>query len=209
MSFYLLLGATYAFAAAVQPGPFQAYLIASTLTHGLRRTLPAVLAPLLSDIPIIALVLLVLTQVPPSVVNALRLCGGVFLLYLAARAFAAFRHDEAPQAARSSPAVRTVVEAAIVNLLNPNPYISWSLILGPLLLQAWRAAPANAIALLVAFYATMIVSTAVILLPFAGARNLGPRVGRSMLGVSALALAAFGLYQLWAGGAALLAGFFD
>jgi hypothetical protein len=30
-----------------------------------------------------------------------------------------------------------------------------------------------------------------------------------MLGVSALALAAFGLYQLWAGCAALLAGFFD
>jgi threonine/homoserine/homoserine lactone efflux protein len=133
----------------------------------------------------------------------------VFLLYLAARAFAAFRRDEAPQAARSSPAVRTVVEAAFVNVLNPNPYISWSLILGPLLLQAWRAAPANAIALLVSFYATMIVTTAVIVLPFAGARNLGPRVGRSMLGVSALALAAFGLYQLWAGCAALLAGFFD
>jgi threonine/homoserine/homoserine lactone efflux protein len=209
MSFYLLLGATYAFAAAVQPGPFQAYLIASTLTRGLRRTLPAVLAPLLSDVPIIALVLLVLTQVPPSVVNALRLCGGVFLLYLAGRAFAAFMHDEAPQAGRSSPAVRTVIEAAFVNLLNPNPYISWSLILGPLLLEAWRANPANGIALLAAFYATMIVSTAVILLPFAGARTLGPRVGRWMLGVSALALAAFGLYQLWAGGAALLAGFFD
>ena len=209
MPAYVLLGATYAFAAAVQPGPFQAYLIASTLTRGLRRTLPAALAPLLSDVPIIALVLLVLTRVPSSVVNALRLGGGVFLLYLAARAFAAFRRDEAPQAARSSPAVRTVVEAAFVNVLNPNPYISWSLILGPLLLQAWRAAPANAIALLVSFYATMIVSTAVILLPFAGARTLGPRVGRSMLGVSALALAAFGLYQLWAGCAALLAGFFD
>jgi threonine/homoserine/homoserine lactone efflux protein len=206
---YVILGAAYAFAAAVQPGPFQAYLIASTLTRGLRRTLPAVLAPLLSDVPIIVLVLLVLTQVPPSVVNALRLGGGVFLLYLAARAFSAFRHYQAPEAAGSSPAVRTVIEAAFVNLLNPNPYISWSLILGPLLLQAWKAAPANGIALLAAFYATMVASTAVILLPFAGARTLGPRVGRWLLGVSALALTAFGLYQLWAGRAALLAVFFD
>jgi len=40
--------------------------------------------------------------------------------------------------------------------------------------------------------------------PFAGARTLGPRVGRTMLGVSALALAAFGVYQLWAGGAAVV-----
>jgi hypothetical protein len=55
----------------------------------------------------------------------------------------------------------------------------------------------------------MVVSTAVILLPFAGARTLGPRVGRWLLGVSALALTAFGLYQLWAGRAALLAVFFD
>jgi threonine/homoserine/homoserine lactone efflux protein len=209
MPAYVLLGATYAFAAAVQPGPFQAYLIASTLTRGLRRTLPAVLAPLLSDVPIIALVLLVLTQVPPSVVDALRLGGGVFLLYLAARAFSAFRHYQAPEAAGSSPAVRTVIEAAFVNLLNPSPYISWSLILGPLLLQAWQSAPANGIALLVAFYSTMIVSTAVILVPFAGARTLGPAIGRTMLGVSALALAAFGLYQLWAGGASVLAGLFD
>jgi len=58
----VLLGATCAFAAAVQPGPFQTYLISSTLTRGWRRTLPVVLAPLLSDVPVIALVLLVLTS---------------------------------------------------------------------------------------------------------------------------------------------------
>jgi threonine/homoserine/homoserine lactone efflux protein len=97
-----------------------------------------------------------------------------------------------------------VLEAAFVNLLNPNPYLSWSLILGPLLLQAWQAAPAHGIALLVSFYVTMIASTAVILLPFAGARALGPRVGRTMLGVSAAVLAAFGVYQIWAGGAAVV-----
>jgi threonine/homoserine/homoserine lactone efflux protein len=92
-----------------------------------------------------------------------------------------------------------VPKAAAVNLLNPNPYLSWSLILGPLLLRAWQEAPAHGIALLVSFYVTMISTTAVILIPFAGARALGPRVGRAMVGVSALALAAFGVYQVWAG----------
>ena len=203
MPAYVLLGATYAFAAAVQPGPFQAYLIASTLTRGWRRTLPAVLAPLLSDIPIIALVLLVLTRVPPHVVDALRLAGGVFLLYLAARAFAAYRRYASPRVGPPAHATRTVLEAVIINLLNPSPYLSWSLVLGPLLLEAWRAAPAYGIALLASFYGTMIAATAAFLLPFAGARALGPRVGRTMAGISAAALAAFGLYQLWAGASSL------
>jgi threonine/homoserine/homoserine lactone efflux protein len=204
MPAYVLLGAAYAFAAAVQPGPFQTYLISSTLTHGLRRTLPAVLAPLLSDVPIISLVLLVLTQVPPSVVSALRLAGGVFLLYLAYGAFVAFRTYEAPRTGQPAQAAQTLIKAAIVNVLNPNPYLSWSLVLGPLLLQAWRTAPAHAIALIASFYVTMIASTAAILVPFAGARAIGPRVGRTMVGISAAALAAFALYQLWAGGTALL-----
>jgi threonine/homoserine/homoserine lactone efflux protein len=203
---YVLLGATYAFAAAVQPGPFQTYLISSTLTRGWRRTLPGVFAPILSDIPIVSLVLLVLTQVPPSVVNVLRLTGGLFLLYLACRALAAYREYEPPQAGPPAHATRTVLEAAFVNLLNPNPYLSWALILGPLLLEAWRAAPAYGIALLVSFYVTMMASTAVILLPFAGARALGPRVARAMVGASALALGAFGLYQLWVGAAPVLRG---
>jgi threonine/homoserine/homoserine lactone efflux protein len=203
MPSYLLLGATYAFAAAVQPGPFQTYLISSTLIHGWRRTVPAVLAPVLSDIPIVSVVLLVLTHVPPVVVSLLRLIGGVFLLYLAAGAIEAFRRYQAPPIGRSAQTTRTVLKAAVVNLLNPNPYLSWSLVLGPLLLEAWRTAPAYGIGLLASFYATMMVSTALILIPFAGARALGPRVGRTMVGLSALALAAFGLYQVWAGGTSL------
>jgi threonine/homoserine/homoserine lactone efflux protein len=204
MPSYVLLGATYAFAAAVQPGPFQTYLISSTLTRGWKRTFPAVFAPLLSDIPIVCLVLLVLTQVPPAVVHGLRFAGGLFLLYLAAGAFAAFRVYRAPQIDGASQTAQTVLKAAAVNLLNPSPYLGWSLILGPLLLQAWREAPAYGIGMVVSFYVTMITATAVILIPFAGARALGPRVGRAMIGLSALALAAFGVYQLWAGGVALL-----
>ena len=61
---YLIIGATYAFAAAVQAGPLQAYLIFHTLANGWRRTFPALFAPIFSDIPIICLALFVLTHVP-------------------------------------------------------------------------------------------------------------------------------------------------
>jgi threonine/homoserine/homoserine lactone efflux protein len=80
---YILQGMAYGFAAATQPGPFQTYLILQALKRGWKRTLPMALAPLLSDGPIILLVLLVLTQVPLWLVRSLRVAGGFFLIYLA------------------------------------------------------------------------------------------------------------------------------
>ena len=72
MVWYLLQGLGYGGAAAAQPGPFQAYLLSQTLKNGLRSTLVAALAPLMSDGPIVLLVLLVLTQMPDWFVAALR-----------------------------------------------------------------------------------------------------------------------------------------
>jgi threonine/homoserine/homoserine lactone efflux protein len=196
---YLILGMTYAFAAAVQPGPFQTYLISQTLTNGWRRTIPAAFAPLLSDGPIIALVLLVLSRMPGWLVQVLQCAGGVFLLYLAIGAYKTWRDFDVEKTNKVQSSRQTVLKAAMVNLLNPSPYIGWSLVMGPLLLKGWREAPANGIALLIGFYTTMILVTLGIMLLFSGARNLGPRVSRALVGFSAIALACFGLYELWLG----------
>jgi threonine/homoserine/homoserine lactone efflux protein len=196
---YLIIGATYAFAAAVQPGQLQAYLISQTIANGWRRTVPAALSPILSDVPIICLVLLILTQVPPLFVHLLQVAGGLFLLYLASGALRACRRDTQALTAPPAPAHQTVLKAALVNLLNPNPYLAWALVMGPLLLEAWKQSPANGIALVGAFYLTMVFTTAAIVLLFASARSFGPRVGRMLVGLSAVALGCFGIYQLWSG----------
>jgi threonine/homoserine/homoserine lactone efflux protein len=99
-----------------------------------------------------------------------------------------------------------VFKAVIVNLLNPNPYLNWSLVMGPLLLKGWRDAPANGITLLVGFYTTMIIVTLGIMLLFSFAKNLGPRVSRILVGISSIALAFFGVYLFWVGLSALLRG---
>jgi threonine/homoserine/homoserine lactone efflux protein len=203
MQSYLLLGATFAFAAVVQPGQFQAYLLAQAIRHGWRRTLPAALAPVLSDIPVIALVLLVLTQIPPVLVHLLQLAGGGFLLYLAYGALQACRQPQPDLEQVPVRAHQTLLRAALVNLLNPNPYLAWALIMGPLLLQAWRQHPAHGVGLVIAFYTTMVLGTAGIIILFAQARALGPRIARGLVAVSAVALAGFGLFQLWSGAAAL------
>lgn len=200
----VLLGMSFAFAAAVQPGPLQAYLISQTLANGFRRTMPAAFAPILSDIPIAALVLLVLTNVPPTFVLGLQLVGGAFLLYLAYGAFQAFRRYQYTPADSSTSVRQAFFKAVLVNLLNPNAYLGWGLVMGPLVADAWRRSPLTSVAVIAAFYATMILLTILILALFGRARSVGPRLTRVLVGLSAIALAVFGFYQIWNGGSALV-----
>jgi threonine/homoserine/homoserine lactone efflux protein len=64
MLIYLIQEIGYGFAAAMQPRPFQAYIISRALSCGWRRALPMAPAPLVSHGPSIALVSLVLNQAP-------------------------------------------------------------------------------------------------------------------------------------------------
>jgi threonine/homoserine/homoserine lactone efflux protein len=196
---YLIPGITYGFAAAVTPGPLSAFLISQALNNGWRRTLPATFAPLVSDGPIALLVLLALSQVSASFIQYLRLLGGAFVLYLAFGALLAWRSFDAKKHIPVPSNPNNLLKAALVNWLNPNPYLGWSLVLGPSLLSGWRETPAHGIALVVGFYGAMIASLIAIIMLFAAARTIGPRVSRSLLGLSAIALACFGIYQLWLG----------
>lgn len=196
---YLIFGMTYAFAAAAQPGVFQTYLISQALSYGWRRALPAAFSPLLSDAPVIVLVLLILSRMPGWLIEWLRLVGGVFVLYLAFRAAQAWRTYNPTDAARAPSKRQSVLRGALVNLLNPNPYLGWSLVMGPLLLKGWREAPGHGIALLAGFYAILILGSAGIIVLSATARRLGPRVNRVLIILSAVALACFGCYLVWSG----------
>jgi threonine/homoserine/homoserine lactone efflux protein len=199
VSEYLLVGIGFSFAAAVQPGPLQAFLLSLTAAQGWKRTLPAACSPLLSDGPIALVVLLLLRQVPAGFERGVQAAGGVLLLYLATVAFLDWRKQRQGRAMTPRSAPRTLVQAAGVNLLNPNPYLGWSLVLGPLLLKAWHETPLDAVALIVAFYGTMVASLAAIIVVFGTVRSLGPRIMRVVLLLSALTLFALGVYQLCAG----------
>ncbi len=252
---YLLQGAGFGLAAAAQPGPFMAYLVSQTLAHGWRRTLPAALAPLISDGPIIVAMLLVLTRLPDSWRVVLYLAGGTFILYLARGAYRNWRQyaveggedrgspasggisplgqrgalphaqrapssQSAPQPGRDTRSIpaardagmkgaatarperdapRSVLHAALINMLGPGPYLFWSLVTGPVLIQGWRAGPPNALAFLAGFYGVMVSCLAGMIVVTGTAAHLGPKVTRALLGASAVALAVFGCIQLWRG----------
>ncbi len=193
---YLIPGITYGFAAAVTPGPLCMYLISQAITAGWRRTIPAAFSPLISDGPVAILVLTVLSQVPSGVVQYLRLIGGVFILYLAFEAWQSWRNFEVQNAVPIQSSSNSFWKAAVVNWLNPNPYLGWSIVLGPIVLSGWRQSPEKGVALLLAFYVTMIGTMIAMIVLFAATKALGPKIRRNLIGLSSIGLACLGLYQL-------------
>lgn len=199
MWLYVLQGIGYGLAAAAQPGPFQTYLVSQALTRGWKPTLPAAFAPLISDGPIIALSLLLISQLPVWLERFLYIAGGLFLLYLAYGAYRSWRNFDSNIPSLGMKNQQSLLKAALVNVLNPNPYLFWSLVTGPILLTGWRQTPTHGLGFMAGFYATMILGFAVTIIVFGSARQLGPKVNRALLGISALALFCFGLFQLWLG----------
>jgi len=199
MWLYILQGIGYGFAAAAQPGPFQTYLISQTLLNGWKRTLPAAFAPLLSDGPIIVLSLLLLSQVPPRFQRVFYVAGGLFILYLAYGNYKSWKDFDPDLPFVETEVQQRVLKAALINALNPNPYIFWSLVTGPILMKGWREVPLYGVGFLTGFYLTMILGFVTLILIFGLARQLGTRVNHLLLGISAVALFCFGLYQLWMG----------
>lgn len=196
---YILQGFFLGFPAAASPGPLQAFYLSQTLRSGWKKTLPAALAPLISDGPIILLVLFVLTRTPDYFLRGLRLVGGLFLLYLAYRAYLQFRRPDHAETPPPESSRKGLITATLTNLLNPNPYIFWGVVAGPILIAAWRESSAYGLGFMLGFYGTMITCLGLLIISFAAAGRLSTRLVRLLSALSVVALFGFGVYQLWTG----------
>jgi threonine/homoserine/homoserine lactone efflux protein len=184
---------------SLAPGPFQALLLSRSLRAGPARAAPLALVPLASDPVAIAATLAVLTQLPGGFLRALGGVGALVVLWLAVLTL-----REALRPAAAGPGGPAGLEgaagpgfwsAALVNVTNPNVWIFWSAVGGPILAGAWRAAPSGAVAFLVAFYGCIAAGNLGLVLLAGGIARAGPRVARALGLCTGLALAGFGLWQ--------------
>ncbi len=199
MLFYLSQGLILGGTAAAQPGPLLAYLLSQTISNGWRRTLPAAFAPLISDVPIILLVLVILTRTPYWSLQPLRVVGGLFLLYLAYGACRSYKTATTPSAVPAQSTHKGVLNAALMNLLSPYPYIFWATIAGPITIAGWKESPRNGVSFIFGFYVTLIGGFMAFIVMFALTNRLDARLSRFLSAVSAVVLLFFGLYQIWLG----------
>ncbi|MCG2787183.1 MAG: LysE family transporter [Anaerolineae bacterium] len=199
MTEYILSGLLLGFAAAAQPGPFQTYLIAQAVSYGWRKTWVAALAPLLSDGPIILLTLFALNQIPTWLQRGLNVAGGLFILYLAWGAFRKWQDFGSLEIGTAPQAGHSLLKAAFMNMLSPVPYIYWSLVTGPILLAGLHVSPLHGLSFLLSFYLVLVGGFLALMAIFSAASRPGNRANRILIGISAVVLAGFGVFQLLRG----------
>ena len=199
MWIYLTQGLAMGLYAALQPGPFQTYILSESLRRGWRKSLPMAFAPLVSDLPPVLVTLLVLSRMPQGVLDGLRIAGGLLMLYLARGAYKAFTEEKEKRAADEATPAKSLLSAAAINILSPSVYLFWSTIGAPIVLEGWQISPMHGLSFVIGMYTVFIPALATLIILFAQTGRL-PDKAQKWIGYGlALLLALLGFYQIYVG----------
>ncbi len=152
--------AVYGLSAGFSPGPLLALVISQTLRYGFREGAKAGMAPLITDLPIIAVSVLILRPFSDSnaVLGWISMAGGLFVVYLAYECFRTTRLEMAD----FNRAPHSLGQGAVVNALNPHPYLFWLTVGGPAVIRAWAESPLQAAAFVAVFSGCIVGSKVMI-----------------------------------------------
>ncbi len=129
-------GLLFGLSAGLAPGPLFALVIAQTLRFGAGAGVRVALAPLITDLPIVAgCVLLVGSAASLGGVTAvISLAGAIFVASLALDTWRAAPAGSAGEHEAAAP--RSWIRGITVNLLSPHPYLFWLLVGAPMLVAS-------------------------------------------------------------------------
>jgi len=153
---FLATGTVLGLSAGIAPGPLLALVISETLRHGMKAGVKVALAPIISDLPIVALALYILAKLSAFhiILGTISFLGGFVLLYMGCESLVtkgvnlSFR-DLKPESFK---------KGIIVNVLNPHPYLFWVSIGGPATIKAWDQSVFAAVAFIGSFYLLLVGS---------------------------------------------------
>jgi threonine/homoserine/homoserine lactone efflux protein len=176
-----------------------ALVITASLRSGLAGGLWVALAPLITDLPIIALSVLLARYLPPAALRWLGMVGGLVVIWMGIETIRSARKAtlSSDAGARANPQ-RELWRGVAVNALNPHPYLFWATVGGPALVSGWRISPWYALAFILAFYA-LLVGSKMLIAWLVGRHSLGLSLTwyrRVLAGCGVLILAAGG-WLIW------------
>jgi threonine/homoserine/homoserine lactone efflux protein len=143
-------GTVFGLAAGFSPGPLTLLVISETLRYGLRAGMKVSLAPVLTDVPIIALAAVLLERLPshPAVFGVIALLGAGFLFHLGIVSL----KPQAVTMADEELAPHSLTKGMVANFLNPNPYVFWISVGTPILITAFNRSWVHAAVFAAAFF---------------------------------------------------------
>lgn len=159
---FLVSGLVLGLSAGLSPGPMLTLVIFQTLKHGIKEGVKVALAPLLTDAPIVIVSLFLLARMSNMklVLGLVSMLGAIYLFYLA------YESIRFKGAGLNNEAVKpqSIKKGVMVNFLNPNPYMFWISIGGPLVIKASQAHVAASFIFIVPFYVALVGSKCMVAL---------------------------------------------
>ncbi|WP_295389514.1 LysE family transporter [uncultured Thiodictyon sp.] len=193
---FLSTGTVLGLAAGLAPGPLLTLVISETLMHGVKAGLKVSIAPLITDLPLIAATLFIFAGLSHfnHLLGIISLTGGGYILFLG---YENIRFQGLALADRQ-PAPRSLIKGILANILSPYPYLFWFSVGGPTMTSALQVDRWSALAFIGAFYAALV--GAKVLLALAVNKSRGFLTGRlyiyssRLIGVI-LVILALGLFR--------------
>ena len=150
----------------IKPGPLLAMVIRESLSKGLKAGMWTAAAPIFTDGPMIiaSLFLASWMATQPSVLFSISLLGALFLIKMGIECFSL----EPPDPDADPDPSGSFKRGVMTNLLNPNVYMFWFLIGGPLMASAAEQEPLAPVLYAICFLITIILVKASIAWLFVG-----------------------------------------
>ncbi len=153
---FIISGIIFGLSGGFTPGPLMTLVISETLKHGTREGLKIAMVPLISDFPIVAGSLLVISRFAKAetILGLLALAGAAYLVYLGLESIL-FR-GRTPGSAEVKP--HSFRKGIITNFLNPNPYMFWITVGAPTVLRAYEVNVTSSILFIASMYICLVGS---------------------------------------------------
>jgi threonine/homoserine/homoserine lactone efflux protein len=147
----LLLGTVLGLIAGLVPGAFFAIVATTTLERGLKKGIQVALIPLGTELPVLFVTALLLTQLPGGVLRWVGMVGGLLLIYIAWNVIQDAREADPLSTDGARPFRGHLVRVILVGLLSPSPWAFWFFIGSPLAVNRWHVGPWHSVAFVGAF----------------------------------------------------------
>ena len=162
----LILGVS----AGLAPGPLLTLVISETLQHNIGSGIRVALAPLITDLPIILVMLLIVNELSSMqpVLGLISLAGGCFVFYLGYQNFQTTGVELDLQARQS----RSLLKGILANSLSPHPYLFWFSVGGPIVIKAMDSGGVAPYIFMFSFYSLLVGSKIVLAIAVGKSKQL-------------------------------------
>lgn len=140
--------------AGLSPGPLLTLVITETLQHGIKAGVKIALAPILSDAPIVIVMIIFVGQLSDisTITGTLSLVGGCYILYMA------YDSGKSKEPSSQGSAKASISKGVLANLLSPHPYVFWLTVGAPTVIKSIDVSSVAPLIFICGFYFPLVGS---------------------------------------------------